>query len=80
MLAPESLSARAFEVVHRYRKGKFFSAEVRMVTITKLIPYDRCIGIDSNDDEFRADLGAFYPTCMEADAAALADMSRLLPA
>ena len=79
MLPPKSLPARAFEVVHIYRRGEFREAEVRRVTIIKLGAFDRCVGIDANDDEFRADLDAFYATRAEADAAALADMERLLP-
>lgn len=79
MLPPKSLPARAFEVVHIYRRGEFREASVRPVTITHVLGQGRCLGIDARDDEFRADLDAFYATRAEADAAALADMERLLP-
>lgn len=80
MLSPKLLPARAFEVVHIYRKGRLFEAAVRPVTITNFLTHGRCLGIDSNDDEFRADLDVFYATRAEADAAAFADMAKLLPA
>ena len=80
MLPPKSLPARAFEIAHIYRKGVLFEAQVRLVTVTSLLPFARCEGIDSYDDEFRADLDVFYVTRAEAEAAASADMAKFLPA